>query len=371
MLNYLKNEYRKFFENYFDNIIICLKEIIYLGQKILIFVLAIILSILAIPFIRKINIFIQHLIELFKTNNYRAYFVNYFNTFNNCILEIIHFCLKILNFSLAIILTILATPFIWKLHKFIQNLIELIKTKDIKKFIDKYFDSVINSFVQILNLGQHIIIHFIAIILTIIAFPFIWKLKQFIQNLITLFKTKEYKNFFINYYNILIDCFIQLYTFIFILIIFYIAIIITIITIPFIWNLNKFIKNLIELFKTKEYKQFFINYYENIINTFKQILNLGKQIIIFSIAIILIPITIPFLWKLKKFIKNFIELFKTKEYKQFFHNYFKNLLDCFIEILLSIPVVLNHLSIFHLKALYDIYYNNKEKEKIDYLYLNL
>ena len=296
------------FNKYFDNIILCLKDIIYFCQQVFIYSFAIILTILAIPFIWKIKMFIKHLIELFKTNNYKTFFVNYFNTLYKCILEIIYFSLKILTFSLAIIMTILATPLIWKLKKNIKNLIELFKTNDIKKFFANYFDNGSNSFKQILNLGQKITLYFMAVTLTVITIPFIWKLHQFIEILIALFKTKDEEKFIADYCDILINCFSQLYTVIFGLIIFSISIILTIIATPFIWNINKFIKNLTDLFKTKEYKQFLINYYNNVINSFIQILNLGQQIIIYFIAIILTIISIPFIWKLNKFIKNLIEI---------------------------------------------------------------
>ena len=174
--------------------------------------------------------------------------------------------------------------------------------------------------------------------------------------------------------------------------IYIIAVIFTIISIPFIWKLNKFLKILLELFKTYDYKQYFDNYFRTLSNCIHQIVDLGikillfpfviivtiinfiieaidliYQIIFFSFAIILTIITIPFIWKLKKFIKDLIELFKTNGYKTFLVNYVNNWIECIYEILVSVLVILNHFSLIHLKALYDCYYGNKKKIKKSYL----
>ena len=70
---------------------------------------------------------------------------------------------------------------------------------------------------------------------------------------------------------------------------------------------------------------------------------------------------------------NLIQLYKTNDYINFFINYLDYFWNSLIEIILSIFVILNHLSIIHIKALYDSYYNVKKDKRINksYLYLNL
>ena len=82
---------------------------------------------------------------------------------------------------------------------------------------------------------------------------------------------------------------------------------------------------------------------------------------------------VPFVWKLGKTMKIFIELYRTKEIKTFLIDYIYNLFDCFLEIAEAILLPINHISPVHLKALYDCYYSykNKIKKGRNYLYINL
>ena len=128
--------------------------------------------------------------------------------------------------------------------------------------------------------------------------------------------------------------------------------------------------NKIDFSKNLENDEYLYQNY-NIIKS--QIINDTSKVLIYIIAIILTIISVPFIWKINKSFKILFELFKTKDFKQFFINYFKNLIDNLITTALSVLVLLNHLSPIHLKALYDCYYgnNNKKRIEINYLYINL
>ena len=253
------------------------------------------------------------------------------------------------------------------------NIYKIICNKGIDKNAPNFFPkyNIIKN--QIINDMIKVLIYIIAITLTILSVLFIWKINKSIKILIELFKTNEYKKFFFDYYDHIINCLTQIIKIGLTIFIYIIAIILTILSFPFIWKLNKSLNILIELFKTNEYKKFFINYFYNIINAFNQMIKVGLIIIIFFFMILLFIIISPFIWKLNKSLKIFIELFKTKEYLKFFNEYFHNLIDCLIETALSIPVILNHILPIHLKALNDSYYSNKNKlkKKRKYIYINL
>ena len=118
--------------------------------------------------------------------------------------------------------------------------------------------------------------------------------------------------------------------------IYIIGIILTIISFIFIWKINKSIKILIELFKTNDYETFFKEYFKNIYTSVFELLG-------YFLIILLFLIVVPFVWKWNKTFKIFIELYKTKEYKKFFNDYFSHLIDCLFSILnflLSILIIL-------------------------------
>ena len=267
----------------------------------------------------------------------------------------------------------MSVPFIWRLKKSIKILIELFKTNNYKKFFENYLDNIAKGINQIINIGIIISIYFIGFILFIITIPFIWRFNKSIKIFMVLFKTNDYKKFFYDYFDNIIKGINQIIKVGIIIFMYSIRFILFIITIPFIWRLNKSIKIFIELCKTNDYKKFFDDYLDNIVKGINQIINVGIIIFMYSIRFILFIITIPFIWRLNKSIKIFIELFKTNEYKKFFIKYLNNLIDCLIETILSIPAILNHISPIHLKALYDCYYSNKIKEKKErkYLYISL
>ena len=298
------------------------------------------------------------------------YFYPEYNIIKN---QIINDILKVLIYIIAIILTILSAPFIWRLKKSIKILIELFKTNNYKKFFENYLDNIAKGINQIINIGIIISIYFIGFILFIITIPFIWRFNKSIKIFMVLFKTNDYKKFFYDYFDNIIKGINQIIKVGIIIFMYSIRFILFIITIPFIWRLNKSIKIFIELCKTNDYKKFFDDYLDNIVKGINQIINVGIIIFMYSIRFILFIITIPFIWRLNKSIKIFIELFKTNEYKKFFIKYLNNLIDCLIETILSIPAILNHISPIHLKALYDCYYSNKIKEKKErkYLYISL
>ena len=116
------------------------------------------------------------------------YFYPKYNIIKN---QIINDILKVLIYIIAIILTILSAPFIWRLKKSIKILIELFKTNNYKKFFENYLDNIAKGINQIINIGIIIFIYSIAIILTILSVPFIWRLKKSIKILIELFKTNN------------------------------------------------------------------------------------------------------------------------------------------------------------------------------------
>ena len=361
------NDYHKFFDNYFNEFKLSFLEIINFIKLIIIFPLVIILTLLAIPFIWKIHKFIYNLVELFKTNDYQKFFVNYYDYFTSSFIDVFYFIQIIGSFIISIILTIVAILFIWKLNKFIENLIEFFRTQKFQKFCENYYNIFISCLMDIYNLCKKIILSFFAIILTIITIiPFVWKIHLFIQNLIGLFRTNDFQLFLYNYYNSLLECFVDIINFVIKIILLSISIILTTIAIPFVWKYKKFIANFINLFKTKDFVQFLYIYFDNLLEAI-------KQVIIYTIAIILIIIAIPFIWKIHKFIKILIELFKNMDCDKFLINYFSNLSESIIEIILSILIILNHLSPVHLKALYDTYYIRKNKDEIKngYSYHNL
>ena len=370
---YKTKNYKKFFDNYFDNVLLSFKQIINFGIMIFVYLIAIILTIIAIPFVWNLDKFIKNMIDLFKTKNFKKFFIDYFDNIILSFKQMINFGKIIFLFSLAIILTILSLPFIWKFNKFIKNLIDLFKVRNYKKFFKNYFDNIILSLIEMAGIVQILIIFPTATILTIIAIPFFWKYKEWKKNILNLFKAKEYKLFFITHFEILINCIFDIINISIKIIIFIIAIILTIIAFPFIWKYNKFISNLTDLFKTSNYKQFFSNYLNEIQKCFTELIIFVFQLMILALATILTLFSFIFIWKIKKFFNNLIELIRTKNVQIFLKNYFNYLIDCFIEIILSIPVILNHLSIVHIKALYDSYYNIKNKENIkkDYFQLNL
>ena len=69
----------------------------------------------------------------------------------------------------------------------------------------KIFSYLIFAIKTIINAILITFIYLVATILTIIAIPFFWKLNELIHNSLDLFKTKDYSNFFISYCNILIN----------------------------------------------------------------------------------------------------------------------------------------------------------------------
>ena len=138
--------------------------------------------------------------------------------------------------------------------------------------------------------------------------------------------------------------------------IYIIAILLTIISFIFIWNLHKSIKILIEVFKTSNYQEFFTNYFKNIINSVIELLT-------FFISCILFLILVPFVWKLNKSFKIFVESYKKKEYKKFFFDYYHHLIDCLLSTVAIIFTILIHISPVHIKAFHDCYKVNKNKEK--------
>ena len=103
---------------------------------------------------------------------------------------------------------------------------------------------------------------------------------------------------------------------------------------------------LCELFKENNFGQFLEKYFNNIKKCFFDILIL----LIIMLVIILAVIMIPFIWKWGESMKNFIELYRTKEIKKFLINYIYNLFDCFLTIVGAIILPINLLSPVHLKA---------------------
>jgi len=93
-----------------------------------------------------------------------------------------------------------------------------------------------------------------------------------------------------------------------------------------------------------------------------QILYNTQKAFIYTIAIILTIISIPFLWRIHISISILIDLFKTYEINNFFIKYYNNMIDCLLPIIVFIPFIIDHLSLIHLKALWDCYYNNKDKK---------
>ena len=378
------NDYKKFFDNYLDNYKKSSFDVINIITNIFIFTLNIIgntfslillnivLFIFAIPFVWKWNKFYKIWILFIKKKEVEQYLDNYFSIYKSCINDIINITSKTLMFSICTFLTILSFPFVWRIKAFLKNLIELFKTSEYSIFFTNYFENLNECFSQCINFGKKLFLLSFAIILTLINIPFIWKWKGFIKNLIELFKTNDYQNFFINYFDMMKNTIQQLFYLLEKIIGFSFATLLTILLFPLFWKVNGLENNLIQLFKTNDYKIFFINYFDIIINTIKQLIDLSKKIIIFSIALFFTILSIPFFWKINKFIINLIQIFKTNDYETFFINYFDYFWDGLVELVLSIFIILNHLSIIHIKALYDCYYSIRKEVKIkkNYFYLN-
>lgn len=140
---------------------------------------------------------------------------------------------------------------------------------------------------------------------------------------------------------------------------YYISIILVLATIPFIWRFHISIRILCELIKEDKFEEFLEKYFNNIKDCFFDFLKLIMIIIVIILALIMVP----FVWKWGESMKIFIELYRTKEIKEFFINYIYNLFDCFLTIAGAILLLFNLLSPVHLKALYDCYFRNKNKKK--------
>jgi len=332
--------------------------------------------------------------------------------------QIINDMVKVVIYIIAIVLNFLSILFIWKLDKNAKNLIQLFKTNEYEKFFKNYFDNIFNGSYEIIYLFTNIIAFIINILLMIFAIPFFWKWNKFYENWKLLIKTKEYRKYLANYFSILSSCIIDIINLIMKIIMLLVCTLLTILALPFIWKFKIFFKNLIELYKVGEYSKFFHNYCMNISECFNQIYNFFKKIFltifliifleifsylifaiktiinailitfIYLVATILTIIAIPFFWKLNELIHNSLDLFKTKDYSNFFISYcnilinaIKELFNFLIKITLtiikfiiySIPMILNHLSIIHLKTLYDCYYrlNKKEKKEKEFLKINM
>ena len=78
------------------------------------------------------------------------------------------------------------------------NICKKIKNQQNNEYLFPNYEIIKN---QILNDIIKIIIYFLAIILTILSIPFIWKFYTFFSILLELFKTNEYNTFFINYFS--------------------------------------------------------------------------------------------------------------------------------------------------------------------------
>ncbi len=305
------------------------------------------------------NIFsIIRIIEICKHKNKKKYNLLLFESF-------LYIFLDIFILTPGYFFIVLLPPVFISTH---VNICKRISKNEIynkdENLYPKY--SIIKS--QIFIDVQKVFIYIISIILTFISFIFTWKINIFIIILIELFKSNDYKQFFINYFDNLIDSLIQILYSVFGLIIDIIAIILTVISFVFIWKINISLIILIEFFKSNDYKQFFINYFKNLIKCLAQILFFFLSLIFDTIAIILTITSFIFIWNLKKTLKIIIEYYKTKDFKKFLFEYFYNLKDCLFTTGLSVLTILNHISPIHLKALYDCYYTNKNKDE---KYLNV
>ena len=120
--------------------------------------------------------------------------------------------------------------------------------------------------------------------------------------------------------------------------------------------------NLSEKEKEKGDSQFYPKY--TIIKN--QILFNSKKVFIYIFAIILTIISIPFVWRLHITISILMDLFKTHDFKKFFISYYNNMIDCILPIIVFIPLIIVHLSPIHLKALCDCFYRKKNKKDYNF-----
>ena len=90
-----------------------------------------------------------------------------------------------------------------------------------------------------------------------------------------------------------------------------------------------------------------------------QIINDSKKMLIYYIALIFTILSIPFIWRIHITLSLLFKLFKTKDIKQFLIDYYNNFIDCVLPIISFIPLIIVHLSPIHLKALCECYYQNK------------
>ena len=121
-----------------------------------------------------------------------------------------------------------------------------------------------------------------------------------------------------------------------------------------------FIKNQI----LNDGKKIFIFFYKFFSNNLFFIYKYIKKILIYSFPIILTIISFPFIWRIKKSLKILIELFKTKQFKIFYIKYFKNIIKSLLEIVYFFIFILNHILPFHFKGIYDLFRKpNKLKKK--------
>ena len=219
-----------------------------------------------------------------------------------------------------------------------------------KKNIDGFF-SILYIFVEIF---KNFFIHIFRLIIIIAHFSNILSIIRFIE---------IYKNN-INRIptNLLVNSFLYIFLDIFILTPGYIFIMI----LPPV-----FIKTNIRICKkiynddgylNKEEREDSKIYYPKYTIIKNEILYNAQKAFIYTIAIILTIISIPFLWRIHISISILIDLFKTYEIKNFFIKYYNNMIDCILPIIVFIPFIIDHLSLIHLKALWDCYYNNKDKK---------
>ena len=227
-----------------------------------------------------------------------------------------------------------------------------------KKHIDGFF-SILYIFVEIFT---NFFIHIFRLTIILAHFSNILSIIRFIEiykNSIDRIPTNLLVNSFI---YIFLDIFILTPEYIFIMILPPVFIKTNIRICKKIYNDDGYF-NVGDRYLNKEEKEEFNLYYPKYTIIKNQILYNTQKVFIYTIAIILTIISIPFLWRIHISISILIDLFKTYEIKNFFIKYYNNMIDCLLPIILFIPFIIDHLSLIHLKALWDCYYNNKDKKK--------